>query len=72
MTGGGAGGRPLPRILNPSPGPPSSQRCTTTNKRVGMMREMAVQAYAVTGIPIPDCDRSRTPVRVVCRDEADA
>jgi hypothetical protein len=45
---------------------------TTPLARVGMMWELAVQAYAVAGIPIPDYDRSDTPVRVVRRDEADA
>jgi hypothetical protein len=45
---------------------------TTPLERVGMMWELAVQAYAVAGIPIPDYNRAYTPVRVVRRDEADA
>lgn len=49
--------------------PPDS---TTPLERIGMMWELAVQTYAIAGIPIPDYDRSHTPVRVVRLDQADA
>lgn len=49
--------------------PPDS---TTPLERIGMMWELAVQAYAIAGIPIPDYDRAHTPVRVVRLDQVDA
>ncbi|MFO1031386.1 MAG: hypothetical protein U1F60_09915 [Planctomycetota bacterium] len=45
---------------------------TTPLQRIGMMWELAVQAYAIAGIAIPDYDRAHTPVRVLRRAEADA
>jgi hypothetical protein len=36
VTGGGAGGRPLPRLLDPSPGPLRARGRTTTDTRDGM------------------------------------
>lgn len=45
---------------------------TTPLQRVGMMWELAVQAYAIAGIAIPDYDRAHAPVRVLRRAEADA
>jgi hypothetical protein len=40
---------------------------TTPEQRIEMMWELAVQAYGVAGIPIPDYDRANTPSCVVRR-----
>jgi len=45
-------------------GEPASLDATTPLERVGMMWDLVVQAYAIAGIPIPDYDRTHTPVRV--------
>jgi len=37
-----------------------------------MMWELAVRAYGMAGIPIPDYDRAHTPIRVVRRGDEDA
>ncbi|MBM4059701.1 MAG: hypothetical protein FJ265_01190 [Planctomycetes bacterium] len=42
---------------------------TTPEQRIEMMWEMAVQAYGMAGIPIPDYDRAHTPIRLVRRGE---
>ncbi len=38
---------------------------TTPEQRLAMMWELAVQAWAVAGIPIPDYERKDMPVRVL-------
>lgn len=43
---------------------------TTPEERIEMMWELAVQAWQIAGIPIPDYDRANTPVRLVRRGEA--
>lgn len=40
---------------------------TTPEQRVGMMWELAVQAWALAGLPMPDYDRAHMPVRVLRR-----
>ena len=46
---------------------------TTPEQRLGMMWELAVQAWAMAGIPIPDYDRAHMPVRVLRRgDDGDS
>ncbi|MFY9345995.1 MAG: hypothetical protein WAT39_26125, partial [Planctomycetota bacterium] len=40
---------------------------TTPEQRIEMMWELAVQAYRLAGIPIPDYDRAQAPIRVVRR-----
>lgn len=46
---------------------------TTAEQRLAMMWELAVQAWALAGRPIPDYDRAHTPMRVLRRgDEGDS
>lgn len=46
---------------------------TTPEQRIAMMWELAVQAWAIAGKPIPDYDRAHTPVRILRRgDEGDS
>ncbi len=42
---------------------------TTPEQRIGMMWELAVQAWTLAGLPIPDYDRAHTPVRMLRRGE---
>lgn len=42
---------------------------TTPEQRIGMMWELAVQAWKLAGLPIPDYDRAHTPVRKLLRSE---
>lgn len=41
----------------------------TPEQRIAMMWELAVQAWTLAGLPIPDYDRAHTPVRVLRRGE---
>lgn len=45
---------------------------TTPEERIEMMWELAVRAYGMAGIPIPDYARADTPIRVVRRGEEDS
>ncbi len=45
---------------------------TTPEQRIEMMWELAVRAYGMAGIPIPDYARADTPIRVVRRGEEDS
>lgn len=45
---------------------------TTPEQRIEMMWELAVRAYGMAGIPIPDYTRAETPIRVVRRGEEDS
>ena len=38
---------------------------TTAEERLGMMWELALQAWALTGEPLPDYPRHRAPGRVI-------
>ena len=42
---------------------------TTPEQRLGMMWELAVQAWALAGLPMPTYDRAHMPVRVLRRGE---
>jgi hypothetical protein len=41
--------------------------CTTAEERLRMMWQLAVDAWSLTGRPIPDYDRSEAPVRKLRR-----
>jgi len=55
VTGGGAGGCPLPRLLDPSPGPRRARGRTTTNTRDGML-------VGMRGVEFGDAPRGREKV----------
>jgi hypothetical protein len=42
---------------------------TTPEQRIDMMWELAVRAYGMAGIPIPDYPRAETPIRFVRRGQ---
>jgi hypothetical protein len=44
---------------------------TTPEQRLAMMWELATQAWAMAGIPLPDYDRAHTPVSIRKRDEVE-
>jgi hypothetical protein len=59
------------RVVRRGDEPPDGLH-TTPEERVEMMWELAVRAYGIAGIPIPDYDRAHTPIRVVRRGDEDA
>ena len=48
---------------------PHDSEDTTPEERIAMMWELAVQAWGMAGIPIPDYDRAHTPIKVVRRGQ---
>lgn len=45
---------------------------TTPEQRLAMMWELAVQAWTISGVPLPDYDRAHTPVSIRRRQDDEA
>jgi hypothetical protein len=54
------------RVVSRGDEPPAGL-ATKPEERIEMMWELAVQAWRLAGLPIPDYDRANTPIRVVRR-----